>query len=87
MHADKKVLGITEFIFVVDFFVEKLVLSKKILSGYLFSLVAGPIVYPLQCLVRRRSTVSCDPNTTGKETVEEITIQVIFEFNLREVFQ
>ena len=26
--------------------------------------------------------MSCDPNTTRKETVEEITFQVIFEFNI-----
>ena len=26
--------------------------------------------------------MSCDPNTTRKETVEEITVQVIFELNL-----
>ena len=64
-------------IFVVDFFMK---IFEKKNSGYLF--------YPdsrtnsLSCLVRRRSTVSCDPNTTRKETVKDITFQVIFEFNL-----
>ena len=36
MHADKKIFIITDSVFVVDFFVENLVLSKKIISEYLF---------------------------------------------------
>ena len=36
MHADKKALGITYSILVVNFFVENMVLSKKIISEYLF---------------------------------------------------